>query len=153
MQASSSITNRTANWPLVCRVRSVSRANQGGLGRSAQNTAAVVIAPNAASSAADSAGRRPLSSSATAITGPNSPTAPNAEITVPNRPRSSPLSRSIGSTVPSVVLVSAVPMTNASKTSPPLTSSANAIPATRATGQDHRERRRVSPRTAAKSIS
>lgn len=84
--------------------------NQGRRGRIAQSTAPAVSSANAASSTVDFPGERPLSSRAIAMIGPNSPTAPIAIITEPNRERRSPASRRTGSTVPSAVLVRAVPM-------------------------------------------
>ncbi len=88
-----------------------------------------------------------------AITGPNSPTAPNAIVTSPKRPFSSPLSFSTGRTVPRAVLVSAVPTTKPVETSPPLSSSARPSPAAREISHAPSERRRRPPRTFANSIS
>ncbi len=47
--ASISTTSRTANWPLLCRVRAITRENHGGRGRIAHHTATAVSSPNAAS--------------------------------------------------------------------------------------------------------
>lgn len=61
---------------------------------------------------------------------------------MPKRPRRSPLSRRIGSTVPRAVLVRAVPMTSASYAAPPLSRKASPMPAAMGTSQAHSERRR-----------
>ncbi|GGR24566.1 hypothetical protein GCM10010497_28510 [Streptomyces cinereoruber] len=151
--ASSSTTKRTANWPLLCSVLAIRRGSHAGGGRIARTTAPAVIAPNATRRAADSAGLRPLRSSAMAMTGPNSPTAPNAIVTSPKRPFSSPPSFSTGRTVPSAVLVSAVPTTKPVKTSPPLSSNPRPSPAAREISQAPSELRRRPPRTLANSIS
>ncbi|GFN05191.1 hypothetical protein Smic_37470 [Streptomyces microflavus] len=129
------------------------RANHGGLGRIAQNTAPTVMAANAARTTLAAPGLRPLNSRAIATIGPNSPTAPNAITTDPNRPSSRPESRRIGSTAPSAVLVSAVPITRLFATSAPLRSRATPSPATNERIQAPPARRRVEPRTSANRIS
>lgn len=131
----------------------MSRANHGGLGRIAQNTAPAVTTANTASTAPAAPGLRPLNSRAMAMIGPNSPTDPKAITTDPNRPSSRPESRRIGSTAPSAVLVSAVPMTRLFARSAPLSSSATPSPAANETTHAPPARRSVSPRTSANRIS
>lgn len=131
----------------------MSRANHGGLGRIAQNTAPAVTTANTASTALAAPGLRPLNSRAMAMIGPNSPTDPNAITTDPNRPSSRPESRRIGSTAPSAVLVSAVPMTRLLARSAPLSSSATPSPAANERTHAPPARRRVEPRTSANRIS
>ena len=72
-----------------------------------------------------------LRSSEIRMMGPTSPNAPAAATSAPNRPSASPLSRRIGASVPSAVVVSATPTnrvlsTTSTASNSPATTSANA---------------------------
>ena len=114
--------------------------------------APAVISTKPSSTTVATPGLRPDRNSEIAISGPNSPTAPIAMTAVPNGVRSSPASRSTGISVPSAVLVNAMP-TKTPAAGVGAISRPTATPATSEISQPTIDRFSARPRIRSKSIS
>ena len=92
--------------------------SRGGCTCVATSAASTAIATKAARRRTVRLASRLVSSSATASTGPNSPTAPTDRMVGPKEVLSTPVSRRTGSRVPRAVVVRHNPTTTVSRTSP-----------------------------------
>ena len=109
---------RTGNWVEVDRWRWSISTSLGGWGRDASAATPTARPAKMINRTASTPALWALSSSVTARIGPNSPTAPAAVRKCPKRVSSMPRSRSIGSSVPMAVVVSASPTSRPESTTP-----------------------------------
>ena len=114
----SAIVIRTGSCALVCIERVTTRITLGGCSFSAVTAIASASAANVRIAPSEEATLPEESSVETSTMGPNSPTAPAPITSVPNGVVSSSLSRRIGISVPSAVVVRATPTRSDESTTP-----------------------------------
>ena len=110
--------SRIGSWALVCIERPITRITLGGWSLSAVTAITIASAMNVRIAPIEEAALPDESSVETSTIGPNSPTAPAPITSVPNGVESSSLSRRIGISVPSAVVVRATPTSSESSTTP-----------------------------------
>lgn len=145
---------RTGSCELELRCLLNRATTRGGVGRAASSAATTARTMNATRSSEVRTGLSLVSRRAIATMGPNSPTEPIASTNAPIRVSATPESRSIGSRVPSAVVVSARPISRLDRAKPELTSTnASPKPSTRDIAHPSAARVNGVPLTRSRSMS